>query len=56
MTTLRCSPFAALLLVVLHHVGPAKADFTYGGTELSWEWLTDASQTIVIGLVRAIAP
>lgn len=56
MTTLRCAPVAVLLLVMLHHANPAKADYVYGGTELSWEWLTDASRAIVVGLVTRVGP
>jgi len=33
---------------------PCRADYTYGGTELSWEWLTDASRAIVVGSVTSV--
>jgi hypothetical protein len=30
------------------------ADYVYGGTQLSWEWLTDASRAIVVGPVTSL--
>lgn len=49
---------AVLLLVtstvLCAPVVPSRADYTYGGTELSWEWLTDASRAIVLGEVTSL--
>lgn len=33
---------------------PCYADYCYAWTELSWEWLTDASRAIVVGQITAV--
>lgn len=41
-------------VVLCAPVAPSRADYTYGGTEFSWEWLTDASRAIVLGEVTSL--
>ncbi|HIF35046.1 MAG TPA: hypothetical protein EYQ75_26000 [Planctomycetaceae bacterium] len=42
---------ACLLCSCCLIAAPSRADYVYGGTQLSWEWLTDANRAIVVGKV-----
>jgi len=41
----------SLMSLCSFYAVPSWADYCYGGTQLSWEWLTDASRVIVVGKV-----
>jgi hypothetical protein len=41
----------SLTLLLIPWTTQSRADYVYAGTQLSWEWLTDASRAIVVGKV-----
>jgi hypothetical protein len=58
MTNKRCSSFSSIwaltvsvTLCISLEAARSRADYVYGGTQLSWQWLTDASRAIVVGKV-----